>query len=55
MAQELLIQTDLTVQEIGFKVGYNAPAYFIKQFKSKSGYTPSDYRRQHQDRKSSIS
>jgi two-component system response regulator YesN len=54
-AQELLIQTDLTVQEIGFKVGYNAPAYFIKQFKSKSGYTPSDYRRQHQDRKSSIS
>jgi YesN/AraC family two-component response regulator len=45
-AQELLLQTDLSIQEIGFRVGYNTPAYFIKQFKAKFGYTPYDYRRQ---------
>jgi two-component system response regulator YesN len=49
-AQELLLQTDLSIQEIGFKVGYNASAYFIKQYKAKSGYTPYDYRRQFRNR-----
>ncbi|MGD8401183.1 MAG: AraC family transcriptional regulator [Bacillota bacterium] len=49
-ARQLLLKTNLSVQEIGYQVGYNAPAYFIKQFKAKSGYTPYDYRRQFRDR-----
>lgn len=45
-ARDFLLHTDLPVQEICFKVGYNAPAYFIKQFKARYGFTPYDYRKQ---------
>lgn len=44
-AKKLLISTSMTVQEVGYKVGFNTPAYFIRQFKAKYGYTPNDYRR----------
>lgn len=44
-AKELLINTDMTIQQIGYVVGYNTPAYFIRQFKAKYGYTPNEYRR----------
>jgi AraC-like DNA-binding protein len=35
----------MTIQQIGYVVGYNTPAYFIRQFKAKYGYTPNEYRR----------
>lgn len=46
-AKELLLDTELPVQQIGFNVGYNTPAYFIQQFKAKYGYTPNDFRKKH--------
>ncbi len=43
-AKALLADKNFTIQEIGYKVGYNGPAYFIKQFKAKYGYTPNEFR-----------
>ncbi|TCL68566.1 cache domain-containing protein [Hydrogenispora ethanolica] len=53
-ARGLLLQTALSVQEVGFQAGYNAAAYFIKQFKARYGYTPYDYRRQFQPRSQTV-
>ncbi len=46
-ARELLITTDLNVEEISRKVGYNTSAYFIQKFKSIYGYTPKYFKRNH--------
>lgn len=43
-AKNLLINTDKTISEIGFEVGYNDKAYFTSVFKKKSGQTPSEFR-----------
>jgi two-component system response regulator YesN len=53
-ARDLLFDTDLTIQEIALKAGFHAPAYFIKQFKARFNYTPSEYRRQFPTRKASL-
>ena len=44
-AERLLVEGEASVQEIGRFVGFNSPAYFIKQFKARYGATPIDYRR----------
>lgn len=44
LAEKLLRDTRLTVTSISAKVGYSNYAYFIKQFKKYSGYTPSQFR-----------
>jgi AraC-like DNA-binding protein len=44
-SKELLITTDLTVDQISFSIGYNTPAYFIKQFKKLYGDTPNNYKK----------
>lgn len=44
-AKKLLIQTDLTVNEIAEKVGYHTAKYFIKLFKQYEKATPSSYRK----------
>jgi len=44
-AKELLAQTNLTVSEIGFKLGFEFPQSFSRLFKSKTNQTPLDYRR----------
>jgi two-component system, response regulator YesN len=46
-AQRLLTSSDSSVQEISRAVGFNTPAYFIKQFRLKYGCTPYEYRRTH--------
>ena len=43
-AKNLLINTDKSVSEIGFEVGYNEKAYFTSVFKKKSGQTPTEFR-----------
>lgn len=43
-AKNLLINTDKTVSEIGFELGYNEKAYFTSVFKKKSGQTPTEFR-----------
>jgi AraC-like DNA-binding protein len=44
-AQNLLISTDLSIQEIAFKVGISDIFYFSRQFKKFTKYAPSQYRR----------
>lgn len=43
-AKTLLRQTQLTISEIAFKIGKEDPSDFTRFFKSKSGFTPSQYR-----------
>jgi two-component system response regulator YesN len=45
-AQDLLINSQDTIQEIGEKVGFGAPSYFSNVFKRSTGLTPLQYRRQ---------
>ncbi len=43
-AKNLLINTDKTVSEIGYELGFNEKAYFSNVFKKKSGQTPTEFR-----------
>jgi signal transduction histidine kinase/AraC-like DNA-binding protein/CheY-like chemotaxis protein len=43
-AKYLLLNEDLTISEISFKVGFSSQAYFSTVFKSKFGATPSEYK-----------
>lgn len=45
-AKSLLKQTDMSVKEILYWLGYEDPSYFSKLFKSKIGITPAQYRTQ---------
>jgi AraC-like DNA-binding protein len=44
-AQELLIQSDLSIHEVGSSVGWENPFFFSRLFTKKCGQTPSEYRR----------
>ena len=39
-ARRLLVETDLSVEEIGHRVGYNDPTYFVRSFRRAHGTTP---------------
>jgi AraC-like DNA-binding protein len=39
-----LINTDLTISQIGYEVGYQSIAYFNRQFRQIKGVTPQEYR-----------
>ena len=43
-AKNLLTNSDKTISEIGFELGYNEKAYFTNVFKRKSGQTPTEFR-----------
>ena len=43
-AKKMLIETKLSVAEIGSAVGYISPAHFSHQFKKMTGVSPSDWR-----------
>lgn len=43
-AKNLLINSDKSISEIGFELGYNEKAYFSNVFKKKSGQTPTEFR-----------
>lgn len=45
-AKRLLSSTDLTVAEIASKCGYLTEYNFMRQFKSRTGKTPTEYRKQ---------
>lgn len=47
-ARQLLINTNLSVSEIGYELGYNEKAYFTRVFTKKTGLTPTDFRSQMQ-------
>ena len=44
-AQNLLINTDMTITRIGLRVGYNDSNYFQNVFKDFMGMTPKEYRK----------
>jgi AraC family transcriptional activator of pobA len=44
-ARRLLVQTDLSVEEVGRRVGYGESGYFVRSFKRAHGATPLDWRR----------
>ena len=45
-AKELLADSDLTVAEIGRRVGHDDPAYFSRLFARRTGMAPRDFRAQ---------
>lgn len=48
-AKELLSDGELSITEIGTKVGYPCNAYFCDAFKNKMGVSPSQYRKLHKE------
>jgi AraC family transcriptional regulator, transcriptional activator of pobA len=44
-ARRLLVETDLAVEEVGRRVGYGDPSYFVRSFRSTRGATPLGWRR----------
>ncbi|RXZ79698.1 helix-turn-helix domain-containing protein [Paenibacillaceae bacterium] len=48
LAKRLLVETELSIQEIGQKVGYLNPVSFNRVFKRVVGIPPGDYRKEHQ-------
>jgi signal transduction histidine kinase/AraC-like DNA-binding protein len=44
-ACELLENTDMTVTEVAFAVGFNDPAYFSRVFRAETGKSPLQYRK----------
>lgn len=43
-AKNTLLNTNLTVSEIAYNLGFDYPQYFSKIFKKKTGYSPHEYR-----------
>ena len=44
----MLIDTDLSVSEIGYRIGYNNLTFFHRQFQKQLGMSPSKYRKEYQ-------
>ena len=44
-ASRLLVETDMTLEEIIVVIGFNSTNYFIKKFKESFDVTPAQYRR----------
>lgn len=44
-AKELLLETDLSIEEITGCIGYNYSTYFTRKFKECTGKTPNEYRK----------
>jgi len=48
-AKDLLKQTSFPIRDIGYAVGFNDQYYFSKTFKEKTGVSPREYRKKHQN------
>ena len=44
LAQKLLLDEKLSIKEISIKSGFQDPLYFSRYFKTKTGFTPFEYR-----------
>ena len=47
-AKRLLAHTDMSVKEIGYKLSYEDPAYFIRLFTNQAGLAPQQFRKSYQ-------
>lgn len=43
-AKSLLMQSNQSIKEIAYQLGFDYPNHFSKLFKIKTGFSPSDYR-----------
>lgn len=46
-AKQMLARSSRRVDRIGYLVGYSDPGFFKKMFRTRTGLSPSEYRRQH--------
>ncbi|NNL79975.1 MAG: response regulator, partial [Flavobacteriaceae bacterium] len=46
LAAKLLRQSDMSVSELAYEIGFNTPSYFIKCFKEIIGQTPLEYQKE---------
>lgn len=44
-AQRLLVHSNLNVNQIGFRLGFDDPSYFVKYFKKHTKISPSEFRK----------
>ncbi|MET6997529.1 helix-turn-helix domain-containing protein [Chitinophaga defluvii] len=44
-AQRLLLHSDLNVNQIGYRLGFDDPSYFVKYFKKHTKISPSEFRK----------
>jgi len=44
-ARQLILQTDMTIQQVGYSVGYSLPTYFSRSYKAYYGISPSEENR----------
>jgi len=44
-AQRLLLHSDLNVNQIGYRLGFDDPSYFVKYFKKHTEFSPSEFRK----------
>ena len=44
-AQRLLLHSDLNVNQIGYRLGFDDPSYFVKYFKKHTEISPSEFRK----------
>ena len=43
-AKDLLITTNMSIKQIGYYLSYDNIKYFMRLFKKKTGFTPSEFR-----------
>ena len=46
IASKMIRETDLTISELAYEIGFNTPSYFIKCFKETFGVTPLEFQNQ---------
>jgi AraC-like DNA-binding protein len=44
-AQRLLLHSNLNINEIGYRLGFDDPSYFVKYFKKNTKLSPSEFRK----------
>ena len=45
-AKNMLMNSDYTIAEIGYRLGFENPPYFTRLFKKEVGVTPGEYKHQ---------
>jgi LacI family transcriptional regulator len=50
LIKQMLLETDLTISDIAFKLGYDSTNHIARYFKQKMGVSPLDYRKTHAHR-----
>ncbi|WP_088445396.1 helix-turn-helix transcriptional regulator [Flavobacterium oreochromis] len=44
-SQRLLLHSELNVTQIGYRLGFEDPSYFVKFFKKHANMSPSEFRK----------